>query len=348
MDTLAYTQNAPHSVNHSSGSGSISLSPFRHLRSRFPFIAMLPQPAFLRFITDEAARDPGFRLVMGARVEQLIIERGIVRGVRYQGHDGIHELRALLTVAADGRFSKVRKLAGFKAVTTSPPTDVLWFRLPRRATDPQAAQAKVKNGHFLIMLNRGEHWQCGYLIVKGKFGAQRAGGIGGLRQAVAATAPDFADRVAALASWKDASLLTVASDRLRRWYRPGLLAIGDAAHVMSPVAGVGINVAIGDAVAAANALAAPLRSGRVTLAELAAVQRRRAWQVRLIQALQAFGQERIAAPALGPHREFRAPGVLRLLGKVPLLNRLPGYFFAYGVWPERSHEYTRIRTNARE
>ena len=317
------------------GDGAISVAPFRHLRTRFPFIAMLPQPAFLKFITDEAAKYPNFRLVMGARVEQLLTERGVVRGVRYQGHDGIHELRALLTVAADGRFSRIRKLADFGAVTTSPPIDVLWFRLPRRPSDTEEAQGKFRNGHFMIMLNRGDQWQCAYLIVKGTFGKLRAGGIEGLRRAVAETAPDFADRVDVLRSWKDASLLTVASDRLRRWYRPGLLLIGDAAHVMSPVGGVGINVAIGDAVAAANALTEPLRRGRVTLGDLAAVQRRRAWQVRLIQALQSFIQVRIAAPALDPDGHFRPPDALRRLGNVPLLNRLPGYFFAYGVWPER-------------
>lgn len=326
------------SVTLPSSNGSISLSPFRHLRSRFPFIALLPQSVFLKFITDEAATYPGFRLVMGARVEHLIMQHGIVTGVRYQGHDGFHRLDALLTVAADGRFSRIRKLAGFEAVSTSPPIDVLWFRLPRHSSDTAEAQGKFKNGRMLLLLNRGEHWQCAFVIVKGSFGKLRAGGIEGLREAVAQTVPEYADRVDAIGSWKDASLLTVSSDRLKRWYRPGLLVIGDAAHVMSPVGGVGINIAIGDAVAAANTLIEPLRRGRVTVGKLAAVQRRRAWQVRLIQALQSLGQQRVAAPALDPKQKFRGADVLRVLSKVPLLNRLPGYFFAYGVWPERIHE----------
>ncbi len=313
--------------------GPLTLASFRRLKSRYPYITMLPQADFLQSVTDEARRYPNFRLIMGARVEQLVTEQGVVKGVRYQTAEGWHELRASLTFGADGRFSRLRKLAGLPAVKTSPPMDVLWFRLPRKAEDGEDIMGRFGNGHMLIMLNRQQTWQAAFVIVKGSYGKLHAAGLGALRQAIAELMPEFADRVGHLQDWKQVSLLSVESDRLQRWYRPGLLLIGDAAHVMSPVGGVGINYAIQDAVVAANILTQPLKAGNVQLHHLRSVQRWREWPVRIVQALQSFGQRRIVASALNPGKTFRIPELLPILSQVPILRDLPGRFLAYGVWP---------------
>ncbi len=313
--------------------GPLTLAPFRRLKTRFPYITMLPQADFLRFVTDEAGRYPNFRLAMGARVEQLVMEHGVVRGVRYQSPDGWHELRATLTFGADGRFSRLRKLAGLAAIKTSPPMDVLWFRLPRKLGEGEDIMGRFGNGHMLIMLNRQETWQAAFVILKGSYGKLHAAGLPALRQAIAELMPEFADRVEHLQDWKQISLLSVESDRLQRWYQPGLLLIGDAAHVMSPVGGVGINYAIQDAVVAANILTQPLKAGNVQLRHLRSVQRRREWPVRIVQALQSLGQRRIVANALNPGKTFRVPELLQILSRVPVLRDLPGRFLAYGVWP---------------
>ena len=311
---------------------------FGHLKTRFPYITMLPQTSFLEFITEEAKRYLNFRLVMGARVRELVEEDGVIRGARYEGHDGKHEVRAVLTVGADGRGSRVRRLAGFEPIKTSPPMDVLWFRLPREQEDPEDAILRFGRGHIAVLLDRFDYWQAGYVIPKGAYPELRAEGIESLRRSFAELIPEFADRVGHLEDWRQASLLSVESSRCPRWYRPGLLLIGDAAHVMSPVGGVGINYAIQDTFTAANVLAEPLKASQERLMDLderylAAVQRRRELPTRLIQRLQALIQQRILAPALRSNAPFAPPLFLRLLPHVPILRDIPARVVAFGFWP---------------
>ena len=315
---------------------------FDELNTRFPFIAMLPQERFLEFLTAEAARYPAFRLVMGANVRELVEEGGIARGVRYQGADGWHEVRAHLTVGADGRFSRMRRLSGLpKPITTSQPIDVLWFRLPRVAGDPEGVQGRLGRGVGLIMLDRGDLWQVGYIMPKDGYQELRAAGLERLSRTVAEQAPFLADRTGQLDDWGDFSLLSVESDRLPRWHRPGLLLIGDAAHVMSPVGGNGINYAVQDAVAAFNILAEPLAAGRVTTRHLAAVQRRRELAVRVTQAIVNQIQRRVLAPALRASGPVATPALARVLLDIPFVRRLPLRWVAFGLWPVHVRESLR-------
>jgi 2-polyprenyl-6-methoxyphenol hydroxylase-like FAD-dependent oxidoreductase len=313
------------------------------LKTKFPYITMMPQTSFLKFITAEAARYPNFRLLMSARVQELVEEDGVVRGVRYDrreqdGSHSTHEVRAVLTVGADGRGSRVRRLAGFEPIKTSPPMDVLWFKLPRKEGDPEGIVGRFGRGHIAVMLDRFDYWQAGYVIPKGTYPELRAAGIEALKQAFAELIPEYADRLEHLQDWRQASLLSVESSRCPRWYKAGLLLIGDAAHVMSPVGGVGINYAIQDAVVAANVLAEPLKESQTQLRDLelsylAAVQRRREWPTRLIQRFQALIQQRVLASALRSNVPFAPPLFLRLLLRVPVLRDLPGRIVAFGVWP---------------
>jgi 2-polyprenyl-6-methoxyphenol hydroxylase-like FAD-dependent oxidoreductase len=313
--------------------GPIAIADFRRLRTRFPYIMMVPQEHFLELLTSEAGRYQNFQLKMGASAQELIEEEGFVRGVRYRGQDGWHEVRALLTVGADGRSSRVRRLAGFVPVKTSPPMDILWFRLPRVAADGEGAMARFGRGHILVMLDRLDQWQVGYVILKGSFHELREAGLEALRRSIVEMAPELKDRVEHLKEWKQAAVLSVESSRVPRWYRPGLLLIGDAAHVMSPVGGVGINYAIQDAVAAANLLTGPLKRGQVTLNDLAAVERRRVWPTRIIQRLQTIIQRNVIAGGLDPNRPFRLPLAVRLMLRLPVLRNLPARLIAFGFWP---------------
>jgi 2-polyprenyl-6-methoxyphenol hydroxylase-like FAD-dependent oxidoreductase len=315
-----------------SSRGATRIADFSGLKTRFPYIMMLPQVRFLEFIAREAARYPSFRLVFGANVQRLLQEDGVARGVRYRGSDDAwHEVRAVLTVAADGRFSKIRTLAGLEPDKMSPPMDVVWFRLPRKPLDPHdAAQAVVGGGHFVVLLDRGGEWQVGYVILKGTYHQLHADGVQALRRGLVERVPWLADRVEVLKDWKQVSVLSVESSRLRRWYQPGLLLIGDAAHVMSPVGGVGINYAIQDAVEAANVLSGPLHNGRVALSDLAALQKRREWPTRVIQTFQAFIQKRVIATALDESAPFQLPLILRLLLRFPYLRDLPARLIAFG------------------
>ena len=313
------------------------------LKTKYPYITMMPQTSFLEFIAAEAARYPNFRLVMGARAQEFVEEGGIVRGVRYDrreqdGSHTIHEVRALLTVGADGRGSRVRRLAGFEPIKTSPPMDVLWFKLPREEGDPEGVLGRFGRGHGAIAIDRFDYWQAGYIIPKGTYPELRHAGIEKLQRFYSELVPEFADRMTHLEDWKQVSLLSVESSRCPKWYRSGLLLIGDAAHVMSPVGGVGINYAIQDAVVAANVLAEPLKTCQQQLKDLdpsylAAVQRRREWPTRIIQAGQALAQKRLLAPGLESNEPFAPSLLLRLLTRVPVLRNLPARIIAFGVWP---------------
>src|ERR1043165_2529263 len=249
--------------------GPVTMADLRHLKTKFPFIALIPQVHFLEFITAEAKQYPNFQLTMGARVEELIEEEGRVRGVRYREKDGWHEVRAHLTVAADGRGSRLRHLAGLEPVKTSPPMGVLWFRLPRKETDGEGVLARFTRGHLIVMLDRLDEWQMGYVIFKGSYQQVRGAGLEELKKSLVEGVPELADRIELLKDWKQFAILSVESNRLLKWYLPGLLLIGDAAHVMSPVGGVGINYAIQDGVVAANVLAEPLKTGALNESDLA-------------------------------------------------------------------------------
>jgi 2-polyprenyl-6-methoxyphenol hydroxylase-like FAD-dependent oxidoreductase len=332
-----------HTLTFQTADGPITVTDFRHLKTRYPYIAMLPQKDFLDLITAEARRSPNFRLVMGARVEELVEEGGVVRGVRYRGQNGWHEMRALLTVGADGRFSRVRRLAGFTPIETSPPMDVLWFRVPRQSGGPTESFGRLGNGHVLIALHRFDQWQVGYVIPKGSYQALHAAGLEALRLAVAELAPELAENVAGLPDWRQVSLLAVASNRLPRWYRPGLLLIGDAAHTMSPIAGVGINYAIQDAVVAANVLGAPLTAGNVELRNLAAVQRRREWPTRFIQSVQTLVQKQVVTDALRSRGPIRMPGWVRFVLGLPGVRWLPPRLIGIGLWPVHVRDAQMLR-----
>ena len=320
--------------------GPFTPADLSRLKTKFPYITIMPQTSFLEFIVGEAKKYSSFRLVMGARVRELVEEDGAVRGVHYEGEGGRHEVRAALTVGADGRGSRVRRLAGIEPVKTSPPMDVLWFKLPREPGDPEGVVGRFGRGHIAVMLDRDDHWQAGYVIPKGSFPELRHEGIGELKRQFAELIPEFSSRVEQLTDWRQVSLLSVESSRCPTWHKPGLLLIGDAAHVMSPVAGVGINYAVQDAVAAANILAGPLRESQERLVNLdeghlAAVQRRRELPTRVIQAFQAQIQRGVLAPALRSSEPFSPPLLLRLLPKIPVLRNLPARLIGFGIWPSR-------------
>ena len=309
--------------------GPVTFADFSRLKSRFRYMMIMEQVRFLEFITAEAKRYPNFQLVMGANVQELIEEDGIIRGVRYRGHGGWHEVRAHLTVGADGRFSRTRHLADLKLIKKPTPIDVLWFRLPRRPDETEEELGEFVRGCLLVLTNRFEYWQIGYIIPKGYYQQLHAAGLEALRQSVAETMPMLADRVEHLKEWKQVSLLPVETGRLDRWYRPGLLLIGDAAHMMSPIGGVGINYAIQDAVVAANVLGGPLKAGQLRLRHLAAVQLQREWPTRIIQWFQSLSHEQIIVKTFKSGKPFRPPRVMLL----PIVRDLPAWLMGYGVWP---------------
>ena len=301
--------------------------------TRFPYIMWMPQQIFLEFLAEEARKFPTFHLVMGANVQRLVEDNGQVRGVRYRGADGWHEVRASLTVGADGRFSRVRKLAGVEPMTTSSPVELLWFRLPRLPDDPPAsgvATPRFGKGRVFLTIDRADHWQAGIFFPAGDYQKLRAAGVEGIRRTIVSMEPCFAKNVEDLTDWQQFSLLSVASNRCRRWYQPGLLLIGDAAHTMTPFAGSGIKYAIEDAVAA-NLLAEPLKAGSLCLRDLAEVQRRREWPTRVIQALGAFALGQLGR-VLRSGSRLGVPRFVRLLFGLPLLGKLIARLFAFGLW----------------
>jgi len=315
----------------------VTIADFSHLPTRCRFVALMPQWDFLDFLAENGRQYPGFHLRMRATVTDLLEEEGRVRGVRAETPDGPLTIRAELVVGADGRHSTTRARAGLRVQDIGAPIDVLWFRLSRHPGDPEQPAGRFDRGRILVMIDRGDYWQCGFVIPKGTFDDIRRKGLETFRQAIAEIAPFVQDRGSELRDWDDIKLLTVVVDRLRRWYRPGLLCIGDAAHAMSPVGGVGINLAIQDAVAAANLLAQPLREGRVTTADLQRVQRRRELPTRLIQRLQVFIQDRIIRRVLASRRQLSLPLPLRLLRWFPFLQRIPARLIGIGFRPEHVH-----------
>jgi 2-polyprenyl-6-methoxyphenol hydroxylase-like FAD-dependent oxidoreductase len=316
------------------GGIEFTFADFSHLPTRCKFIALMPQWDFLNFLSERGRLYPGFRVMMKAAATDLIEEQGAVVGVRADTPEGVLELRAPLVVGCDGRHSLVRQKAGLEVENLGAPMDVLWFRMRRKPDDPDETMGVFEAGHIFVVINRGDYWQCGYVIPKGSLDEVRRGGLTQFCAQLARTMPLFADRVGELAGWDEIKLLTVAVDRLKRWYRRGLICIGDAAHAMSPVGGVGINLAVQDAVAAANILALPLLAGAVGEDLLGQVQERREFPTRMIQRAQVFIQERVITGVLGNREEIKPPFLVKLLWAVPILRRIPARIVGIGIRPE--------------
>jgi 2-polyprenyl-6-methoxyphenol hydroxylase-like FAD-dependent oxidoreductase len=316
------------------GDLEFAIADFSHLPTHCKFVAFMPQWDFLNFLAAEARRYPNFHLRMKAEATGFMEKDGCVTGLRATTPVGDLEVAADVVVAADGRHSILRHAAGLAIEQLGAPMDVLWFGLTRRQADPTEAMGRFGNGRIFIMLNRGDYWQCGFVIRKGSLEQVRARGLGAFREAVATSAPYIADRVSELRDWDQIKLLTVSVDRMPRWYRPGLLFIGDAAHAMSPIGGVGINLAIQDAVAAANILAQPLLAGTVATEDLAEVQERRELPTRVTQRLQILMQNRVVTRALDETQPFSPPLLIRVMARIPTLRRLPARLIGMGIRPE--------------
>jgi 2-polyprenyl-6-methoxyphenol hydroxylase-like FAD-dependent oxidoreductase len=312
-----------------------TIADFSHLPTHAKFIAFMPQWDFLNFLAEKARQYPHFHLRMESEVTSLLKENSRVRGVRAMTPRGILEIRADLTVGADGRHSTVRSSAGLEVLDLGAPIDVLWMRVSRQSTDPNQSLGRFRAGKILVTLDRGEYWQCAYVIPKGGFAALQLRGLPSFWQDLAEIAPFLASRTNEIADWNAVKLLTVAVDRLRQWTQPGLLCIGDCAHAMSPVGGVGINLAIQDAVAAANLLALPLLRGTVREQDLRQVQARRSFPTRMTQAVQVFMHRKFISPTLGRQTPIRRlPLPFKLLQQFPWLRRFPARVVGLGFRPE--------------
>jgi 2-polyprenyl-6-methoxyphenol hydroxylase-like FAD-dependent oxidoreductase len=319
------------------GSESFTLADCSHLPTHCRFIAFMPQWDFLNFLVEQGRRYPGFHVEMQAEATGLIEENGRVVGARITTPQGTREVRANLTVGADGRNSVIRARAGLPVIDLGAPMDVLWMRLSRRPSDPGQTFGYVDRGRILVLLNREDYWQCAFVIPKGAAQEIRQRGIASFREEIASRVPFLRDRVNELRDWKDISLLTVKVDRLTRWSRPGLLCIGDAAHAMSPIGGVGINLAIQDAVAAANILGPALLRGTPTERDLLAVQERRMFPTRATQRLQLIVQNNVIRRVLGSTKPLTLPWFFKLFQRFPYLRRIPARLVGIGLRPEHIH-----------
>jgi 2-polyprenyl-6-methoxyphenol hydroxylase-like FAD-dependent oxidoreductase len=314
----------------------LTMVDFRHLPTRCKFIALMPQWNFLNFLAEHGKRYRTFDLRMQAEATDLIEEGGRIVGLRANTSDGELTIRADLVVGCDGRHSTIREKAGFKSDDYDAPMDVLWFRLARQSTDSADTFGHIEAGKMMIMLERGDYWQCAYVIPKGGIEMVKTEGLAAFRNRIIEMSPFLADRIGELKSWDDVKLLSVTVDRLQQWWRPGLICIGDSAHAMSPIGGVGINMAVQDAVAAANRLAEPLKRGKVTDEDLRAIQQRRTLPVRFTQWLQLTIQKRIISRVLGMKNEQRPkpPLFFKLFNIFPVLRRVPALLLGMGIRPE--------------
>ena len=323
------------------GETPVGIADFTHLPVRERYIAMMPQWDFLNFIASEGAKYPNFKLLLNTEATDLIEQDDTIVGVKVKSPDGPKEIYADLVVAADGRNSVLRERAGLPIQDLGAPMDALWFRIPAEPGDSGQTMGRFGAGYILAMLFRGDYWQCAYVIPKGSLEKLKAGGLDGFRDAVAAASTFARERMSAIASWDDVKLLTVRVDRLERWFHPGFLCIGDAAHAMSPIGGVGVNLAVQDAVAAANILARPLKAGTVGVADLRAVQKRRMFPTRVIQAIQVAAQNNIIGPTLKLTEQPKPPLALRLMTQYPILQRIPARVLGLGVRREHVADFIR-------
>lgn len=315
----------------------VTIADFRHVAAARQFLVLVPQWDFLDFIAAQARDLPNFSLMMGTKARRVLEDRQRIVGVEAEGPDGVFTVTAPLVVAADGRHTTLRGSAGLGSDDLGAPIDVLWFRLPRdHARDRAETGGVIRRGTMVVTLNRGDYWQCAYVIPKGALQSLKEQGIDAFRQRVAAAATFLSDRIGTLTGWDDVKLLSVQLSHMPQWYRDGFLCIGDAAHAMSPIGGVGINLAIQDAVAAANLLARPLLDDQLTGEHLAAVQRRRQWPARVTQRFQRALQDGVLAPVLaGLGTPDDLPLQLKLLDRFPMLRRLPARLIGIGIRPER-------------
>jgi 2-polyprenyl-6-methoxyphenol hydroxylase-like FAD-dependent oxidoreductase len=316
------------------GGEEVTIGDFSHLPAKCPFIALIPQWDLLNFIAAHAKQYPAFHLMMETEATDLVEENGRVIGIRAKARDQSLEIRADLVIAADGRHSTLRDRSGLQADSFGAPMDVAWFQLSRRPGDPGQVFGRVDQGKMIIMLDRGDYWQCGFLIRKSDFENIKRRGVDAFHQDIMTVAPFLADRTSEIRDWEKVSLLTVVVDRLRRWYKEGLLCLGDAAHAMSPIGGVGINLAIQDAVAAANILAPRFRQGRAATEGLRAVQQRREPPTRRTQSLQIMIQNNLITRILGHPGHMKLPWILRIVRHLPILTRIPARIVGIGFRPE--------------
>ena len=316
------------------GAEHLEMIDFRHVPTHCKFIALMPQWDFLNFLAQQGMRYKTFDLRMNAEATDLVEEGGQIVGLRATTPDGTLTIRAQLVVGCDGRHSTVREKAGFESDDYGAPMDVLWFRMSRKQSDSTDTFGHIEAGKLMVMLDRGDYWQCAYVIPKGGIERVKAEGLEAFRKRVIEMSPFLADRVGELESWDDVKLLSVTVDRLRKWWRPGLICIGDAAHAMSPIGGVGINMAVQDAVAAANRLANPLRNGTVTDDDLQVIQKRRALPVRFTQWLQLTIQKRIISRVLTSRQRPKPPLFFKLFGIFLVLRRIPARLIGIGICPE--------------
>jgi 2-polyprenyl-6-methoxyphenol hydroxylase-like FAD-dependent oxidoreductase len=316
------------------GKKRATLADFSHLKLHYPFIAFIPQWDFLNFISSKAKQYPTFHLLMETEATDVIKEDGKIIGIKAKKGSEDVEIYCELVIAADGRHSVIREKSGLAQKISGAPMDVLWFRVSRKDNDPESVFVKVDMGMLMIMLNRKDYWQCGFLIRKGEFNNVQQQGIEAFRQDLVKMVPSLKDRVTEIARWDNVKLLTVAVDHLPRWYCPGLICIGDSAHAMSPVGGIGINIAIQDAVAAANILVPELLKGKISIEYLAKIQKRRMFSVRIMQRIQIMIQKQVIDKALGKDRKLNTPFLFRLVTVFPYLQRIPGLLIGRGLRPE--------------
>lgn len=333
-DFLKLPHDELHQIRAHFGDQVFKLADFSHLPTRCKFIAFLPQWDFLNFMSDRGKRYPQFQLRMESEVTDLIMEGGRTTGVRARTPEGELEVRASLVVGADGRSSTVRQRANLDVIDSGAPIDVLWFRLSKRAGDPEQSFGHVGAGQFMVLIGRGDYWQCAYVIRKGSLAERREKGLEAFRNEVVQCAAFVGDRIHEIKDWDDVKLLTVKVDHLKQWYREGLLCIGDSAHAMSPVGGVGINLAIQDAVATANLLAEKLRTDRVTNEDLQAVQDRRERPAHLTQQMQIYIHKHFLEQVFASTTPLDPPWFIRLANRLALLRRLPARIIGIGFRPE--------------
>jgi len=316
------------------GSDVVPIADFTHLQTHCKFLAFMPQWEFLDFIKQHAQQYHGFKLLMNTEAIDVIEQNGTIVGLRARTSAGDLQIRAALVVGADGRHSVIRERGGLKVIDLGAPMDVMWVRVSRQANDSNQTFGHFDRGRILVLLNRDTYWQAAFVIPKGEADRVRNRGLDAFRREIAKLAPFLRNRLDEIRDWNDVSLLTVAVDRLEEWFRPGVLCIGDAAHAMSPIGGVGINLAIQDAVATANILGRTLLHGTPSVDELRAVQQRRAFPTRATQWVQVTVQNRIIRNVLGRDTPVNAPGPLKLLRRWPILRRIPARIIGVGFRPE--------------
>jgi 2-polyprenyl-6-methoxyphenol hydroxylase-like FAD-dependent oxidoreductase len=316
------------------GGETVRIADLGRLNVRYPFIAFMPQWDFLNFLRESGKRFASLKVMMSTEAIDLLRDGERITGVKAKTPDGVIDIEADLTIACDGRHSLVRERAGLEVEEIGAPMDVLWFRAGKRAGETENLFARVDPGKMMVTFDRGDYWQCAFVIPKGQYDAVKARGLPALLDDIARMAPILKSGLSEVKGWDDVKLLTVAVNRLKRWTRPGLLCIGDAVHAMSPIGGVGVNLAVQDAVAAANILAEPLRAGAVTTEHLAAVQERRALPMRVIQRVQVIVQNKLLSPALASRERPKPPLVMCLIQWFPMLRRIPARIVGLGVRPE--------------